>query len=144
MAELEKTIKGLECCTYDLPLDNKVHKSDICKNCPYYNPETSLCLNTNYLMKDALELLKEQQEKIDGLLEDLATAIDDKDSALLMLKEQDRSKHGHWIVLENCSNAGVYCSECHTKMFDRYPMKKKFSQYCGHCGAHNDLQVEVR
>ena len=61
-----------------------------------------------------------------------------------LLKEQDRSKHGHWVVLENCSNAGVYCSECHTKMFDRYPMKKKFSQYCGHCGAHNDLQVEVR
>ena len=64
--------------------------------------------------------------------------------ALELLKEQNRSKHGHWVVLENCSNAGVYCSECHTKMFDRYPMKKKFSQYCGHCGAHNDLQVEVR
>ena len=61
-----------------------------------------------------------------------------------LLKEQDRSKHGHWVVFENCSNAGVYCSECHIKMFDRYPMKKKFSQYCGHCGAHNDLQVEVR
>ena len=64
--------------------------------------------------------------------------------ALELLKEQDKSKHGHWVVLENCSNTGVYCSECHTKMFDRYPMKKKFSQYCGHCGAHNDLQVEVR
>ena len=60
------------------------------------------------------------------------------------LKEQNKSKHGHWIVLTNCSNAGVYCSECNTKMFDSYPMKKKFSQYCGHCGAHNDLQVEVR
>ena len=77
--------------------------------------------------------------------EGFETCIDSlKTDALELLKEQDRSKHGHWVVLENCSNAGVYCSECHTKMFDRYPMKKKFSQYCGHCGAHNDLQVEVR
>ena len=61
-----------------------------------------------------------------------------------LLKESNRSKHGHWIVLQNCSNSGVYCSECMNKMFDRYPMKKKFSQYCGHCGAHNDLQIEIR
>ena len=60
-----------------------------------------------------------------------------------LLKEQNRSKHGHWKVLQNCSNSGVYCSECNTKMFDRYPMKKKFSEYCGHCGSHNDLNVEV-
>ena len=64
--------------------------------------------------------------------------------AIELLKEQDSSKHGHWIVLTDCSNAGVYCSECMNKMFDRYPMKKKFSQYCGHCGSHNDLQIEVR
>ena len=67
-----------------------------------------------------------------------------KNIALELLKEQDRSKHGHWIVLTDCSNAGVYCSECNTKMFDRYPMPKKKSQYCGHCGSHNDLNVERR
>ena len=61
-----------------------------------------------------------------------------------LLKESNRSKHGHWIVLQDCLNSGVYCSECMNKMFDRYPMKKKFSQYCGHCGAHNDLQIEIR
>jgi len=61
-----------------------------------------------------------------------------------LLQEQERSKHGHWIVLTDCSNAGVYCSECNNKMFDHYPMKKKFSQYCGHCGSHNDLNVEIR
>ena len=65
-------------------------------------------------------------------------------NAVELLKESNRSKHGHWIVLQNCSNSGVYCSECMNKMFDRYPMKKKFSQYCAHCGAHNDLQIEVR
>lgn len=72
------------------------------------------------------------------------TSVKSAEQILELLKEQNRSKHGHWKVLQNCSNSGVYCSECNTKMFDRYPMKKKFSQYCGHCGAHNDLQVEVR
>ena len=66
------------------------------------------------------------------------------DDAIELLKESNRSKHGHWIVLQDCLNSGVYCSECMNKMFDRYPMKKKFSQYCGHCGAHNDLQIEIR
>lgn len=47
----------------------------------------------------------------------------------------DPVRHGHWVVLQDCANSGVYCSECQTKIFDRYPMKKKLSQYCGHCGA---------
>lgn len=64
--------------------------------------------------------------------------------AIEAMKATDRSKHGHWVVLQNCSNSGVYCSECRTKMFDSYPMKKKLSRFCGHCGAHNDLQVEMR
>ena len=57
--------------------------------------------------------------------------------AFTLLKEQEASepKTGHWTYLQNCANEGVYCSECHTKMFDRYPMKKKLSQFCGHCGA---------
>lgn len=50
-------------------------------------------------------------------------------------KMVQEDKHGHWVVLENCSNAGVYCSECHTKIFDCYPMKKKFSYFCPHCGT---------
>lgn len=44
-------------------------------------------------------------------------------------------KHGHWIVLKNCLNAGVYCSECKIKAFDHYPMKKRLSCFCPHCGA---------
>lgn len=60
--------------------------------------------------------------------------------ALTLLKEQE-AKTGHWIYLQYCANEGVYCSECHTKMFDRYPMKKKLSQFCGHCGAKMEEQV---
>ena len=43
---------------------------------------------------------------------------------LALLKSQS-PKRGHWKVLENCSNAGVYCSECGKKMFDFYLMMKK-------------------
>ena len=62
------------------------------------------------------------------------------------LKEQEavEPKTGHWINLQYCANEGVYCSECHTKMFDRYPMKKKLSKFCGHCGAKMDEEVEGR
>lgn len=68
------------------------------------------------------------------------------DETVTLLKEQKavEQKTGHWIWLQFCANEGVYCSECHTKMFDRYPMKKKLSQFCGHCGAKMDDEVEGR
>ena len=56
-----------------------------------------------------------------------------------LLKEQEI---GHWISLENCSNSGVYCSECHTKVFDSYPFKKKFSFFCPHCGTRMEGETE--
>ena len=63
-----------------------------------------------------------------------------------MLKEQEAAepKTGHWTYLQYCANEGVYCSVCHTKMFDSYPMKKKLSQFCGHCGAKMSDEVEGR
>ena len=78
--------------------------------------------------------------------ESLLLAYSAVEDLLAVLKEQKEvePKTGHWIWLQNCANEGVYCSECHTKMFDRYPMKKKLSQFCGHCGAKMDDQVEGR
>lgn len=58
-----------------------------------------------------------------------------------LLKEQEI---GHWIALENCSNAGVYCSECRTKIFDHYPIKKKLSYFCPHCGTRMEGEIERR
>ena len=58
--------------------------------------------------------------------------------AIAMLKEQE-AKEGYWIVLEFCANEGIYCSECHMKIFNRITKpKKKLSQYCPHCGSRND------
>lgn len=86
---------------------------------------------------DALNLLKEQKAAYQGAEELLRQKTILFDDAIKRLNEQEavEPKTGHWIWLQFCANEGVYCSECHTKMFDRYPMKKKLSQFCGHCGA---------
>ena len=58
--------------------------------------------------------------------------------ALALLKDHGE-KTGHWVVLEFCANEGIYCSECHMKIFDRTTKpKQKLSQYCPHCGSKNE------
>lgn len=49
-------------------------------------------------------------------------------------------KHGYWVSLTNCANAGVYCSVCHKKVYKedyaRCNRKNKLrSDYCPHCGS---------
>ena len=61
--------------------------------------------------------------------------------ALALLKGQEI---GHWIFLTDCSNSGVYCSECNTKVFDSYPFKKKLSYFCPHCGTRMEGEIERR
>lgn len=51
--------------------------------------------------------------------------------------------HGHWVSLADCSNAGVYCSNCHKKVYkEDYALcnrkNKLRSNYCQNCGA--DMQ----
>ncbi len=49
-------------------------------------------------------------------------------------------KHGKWNVLDNCSNAGVYCSECGKKVYrSDYANQKVKSNFCQHCGAKMDV-----
>jgi hypothetical protein len=44
--------------------------------------------------------------------------------------------HGKWIVLDDCSNRGIYCSACNRKIFDfTHAPKKKQSRFCPSCGA---------
>lgn len=88
---------------------------------------------------DAIAILKEQQEQIDRLIEENASNAEMAEGLKELLKEQEA---GHWILLENCSNSGVYCSECHTKVFDNYPFKKKFSYFCPHCGTRMEGETE--
>lgn len=53
-------------------------------------------------------------------------------------------RRGRWISLTDCSNAGVYCSICHKKVYkEDYAWcnrkNKVRSPYCPNCGAKMDL-----
>lgn len=55
-------------------------------------------------------------------------------------------KHGRWVSLTECANAGVYCSVCNKKVYkEDYAWcnrkNKLRSPYCPHCGAKMDLEV---
>lgn len=50
-------------------------------------------------------------------------------------------KHGKWFPLDECSNAGVYCSICGKKVYKAdYANQKIKSKYCPNCGATMDLE----
>lgn len=48
-------------------------------------------------------------------------------------------EHGHWFLLDECANAGVYCSVCHKKVYkEHYANVRPKSKFCPHCGAIMD------
>lgn len=130
MVDREKVVKGIQC-----RLELK------CNECPYTSDD-DVCDDCDSLFRDVLELLKEKEEEIENLKQTCQSMMEG--AYLLKEREAVESKTGHWIWLQCCANEGVYCSECHTKMFDYYPMKKKLSQFCGHCGAKMGDEVGVR
>lgn len=57
----------------------------------------------------------------------------------LKIVEFEPVKHGHWYLLDECSNDGVYCSVCHKKVYrTNYANQKLKSKYCPNCGAKMD------
>lgn len=55
-------------------------------------------------------------------------------------------RHGIWISLTDCSNAGVYCSVCNKKVWkEDYAWcnrkNKLRSNYCPNCGAKMDSEL---
>ena len=55
-------------------------------------------------------------------------------------------KHGKWFLLDECANAGVYCSLCRKKVYKTdYANQKIKSPYCPNCGATMDLEeIELK
>ncbi len=48
---------------------------------------------------------------------------------------EERPK-GHWEILDECSNQGVYCSVCSKKVYrTEYANQKVKSKYCPNCGS---------
>ena len=53
--------------------------------------------------------------------------------------EKNPVRHGYWYLLDECSNAGVYCSVCNKKVYkESYANQKLKSPYCPNCGAKMD------
>ena len=43
---------------------------------------------------------------------------------------------GHWKLLDECSDEGVYCSVCSKKIYKKYYANQKVkSRFCPNCGA---------
>lgn len=50
-------------------------------------------------------------------------------------------KHGKWELLDECANAGVYCSVCRKKVYwEYYANVKPKSKYCPNCGARMEAK----
>lgn len=82
------------------------------------------CLNCDLLMPDE-RILTAYKNAIDALQNKQGVTV---------------QKHGYWVSLTDCANAGVYCSVCHKKIYKedyaRCNRKNKLrSDYCPHCGS---------
>ena len=120
MADREKILEGLEQCS-----------SDGCtRGCTYFR--VSHCLAT--LEKDALELLKEQQETIVSLQGTICKLN-------AALAEQPEQKHGHWKQVE-AGFTDMMCSECGELALLDLDRDFVLSKYCPNCGARMDGEVE--
>ena len=48
-------------------------------------------------------------------------------------------RHAKWELIDECVNEGVYCSNCHKKIYRaEYANQKVKSNYCPNCGAKMD------
>lgn len=51
------------------------------------------------------------------------------------------ARHGEWELIDECANEGVYCSNCHKKVYRaKYANQKVKSNYCPNCGAKMDKE----
>lgn len=58
-------------------------------------------------------------------------------------EEKETRKHGYWKLLDECSNAGVYCSVCNKKVYkEYYGNVNPKSKFCPNCGAIMDGEFE--
>ena len=68
--------------------------------------------------------------------DDLQKLVDEKVKEITV-----EHKKGHWVLLDDCSNSGYYCSECHKKVVkDGWSNTVKKIKYCPNCGAEMESE----
>ncbi|MBP5168911.1 MAG: hypothetical protein ILP14_06890 [Oscillospiraceae bacterium] len=77
-----------------------------------------------------------------AVLDILAQYEDSEDLAGVLIRiikelpSVNTEKTGHWILLDECSNSGYYCSECHKKVVkEGWSETVKKIKFCLNCGA---------
>lgn len=66
-----------------------------------------------------------------------------ENKGLLKNLSDESRKHGHWKLLDECTNEGVYCSVCSKKVYKTdYANQKIKSKYCPNCGSIMDEELE--
>lgn len=65
-------------------------------------------------------------------------SLDEFESIPVESESQDCEveRRGEWVLLDECSNEGVYCSVCNKKVYRKeYANQKVKSNYCPNCGS---------
>ena len=106
-------------------------------------------LTVNKELELANQKLQEYKKRSEKMIQAYQEAEDhynkmlDKINSLQSMDtiEKKTKKHGSWILLDECANAGVYCSVCHKKVYKTdYANQRIKSKYCPNCGAIMDLE----
>lgn len=86
---------------------------------------------------DAEDFDKDEVQRAAIAREKALQAIESRDEKIRAFRHS--REHGHWFLLDECANAGVYCSVCHKKVYkEHYANVKPKSKFCPHCGAIMD------
>ena len=54
--------------------------------------------------------------------------------------KKENRKHGHWFVLDECANEGVYCSVCSKKVYKLYYANQKLKSMGGMGKVHQNIK----
>lgn len=81
-----------------------------------------------------LELIWERTETKRMTTEEMRQKLEELTGKKIEV-ESDR-RVGQWLLLDECSNSGVYCSICGKKVYkEDYANQKIKSKFCPNCGA---------
>ena len=126
MPDRKKIINGLECCTDGFMMCKR-------ERCPYYGkaPIDSTCRIE--LEKDALALLKEQEEEIENLKQTAQSMME----GICLLKEQEAKQ----VIGIADSIEGMevgYCPSCGRAITNKKIDETKFCKFCGRAVKWDD------
>lgn len=90
---------------------------------------------------DRKEVLNKAFEPVETWITDDVVSVEDIKK--IPTADVVEVKHGRWKLLDECSNAGVYCSVCGKKVYKTdYANQKIKSRYCPNCGSIMDGEFE--